>query len=289
MSYTLDQLLDETGINEITGEHLNKQASTSERQDLSKLAERCRRAVDATPDERVSSEQQALVEKTAAVAIIGKTLAEIRAIDDSPPDQVKTASTETPDAAVFIKAALDAGHTPEQISEFIEKNAIFGRLARRAKIHYQTGRVGRAVQKEQKAGRVVGKRDRQLQESIRRLESAPEAERAATLARLRANMGSENAYALVSAAGGKNWKGMEAFKELKKVQPKKPPGTPGAPSAPGGVGVNVGGRQVGLSSEQMQKIKKPALYLGGGALAHRAITGPKQESGGKGRPVIITG
>lgn len=290
MSYTLDQLLEHTGINDVSGARLTKKASAPERQDLSKLAERCRRAVDATPDERASSDRRALIEKTAAIEIIGRTLAEIRAIDP-PPDQVKTASSAGPDVATFIKVALDQGHSPEAIASFIEKHAILGKLWRRAKQWKATKGLQRATRRIEGAEKNVAQKTRTWKERVRELENVPEAERAATLSRMRVALGDEAAYKLVNSAGGKNWKEMGTFKELKKLQPKPTPGSPEAlaqAKQQSGIGLNVGDHQMGLSSQQLKKMKTPALYLGGGYLAHRAISGPKRDDRGGGGPVIVT-
>jgi len=291
MSYTLDQLLDETGINAITGEHLNKKASLIDPQDLSKLAERCRQAVNATPDERVSAEQELLIEKTAAVEIIGRTLAEIRSID-IPPEQVKTASEGGPDAtAEFIKAALDQGYRPEQVAEFIEKNAILGRLIRRGREFGATRSLRKAMKTTTRGEAGTLQAQRKFENLVRDMENVPTAQKANLLNRMRVEIGPQSTHAVISSAGGRNWKELGSFKSLQKEIPKAAPGTPEAIAATrGGVGVSIGGTQYGLSKEQLGKIKKPAMYAGAGVMAHRAIAGPKKnDSGGKGRPVIITG
>ena len=125
MGYTLDQLLDTTGLSNLSGRSLTKKASAEDGYKLSKLAERCRRAVDATPDEYVASNQRELAEKTAAVAIIGRTLAEIEEINGASPEVTKTASAQSgPSREQFINTALNAGHSPHEIAVFIEKTAI---------------------------------------------------------------------------------------------------------------------------------------------------------------------
>ena len=124
MGYTLEQLLDAAGMDQVTGPSLQKTAAQRP-PDLLKLAERCRSAADedppAPPADTVN--EQALVEKTAAVAIIRRTLAEIREIEGAPPEATKTASASGPDPAAFIKAALEEGHSPEDIARFLEGNA----------------------------------------------------------------------------------------------------------------------------------------------------------------------
>lgn len=123
--YSLDQLLEATGVDELAGTPFKKVASNEP--DLLKLAERCREAASveepaaeaAVSEELVDTRQ--LVEKTAAVEIIRRTIAEIREIEGTPPEAIKTASTQGPDQAAFIKAALEEGHTPEEIARFLEE------------------------------------------------------------------------------------------------------------------------------------------------------------------------
>jgi hypothetical protein len=125
MGYTLDQLLDAAGMDNVTGPPLQKTAANRP-PDLLKLAERCRSAAEESPPASPPGNtvnEQALVEKTAAVAIIRRTLAEIREIEGTPPEATKTASPRGTDPAAFIKAALEEGHSPEDIARFLEGNA----------------------------------------------------------------------------------------------------------------------------------------------------------------------
>ena len=122
MTFSLEQLLETTGVDELAGTPFTKRAA-EESIDFLKLAAECREAasteeVPQSQEDLISS--QDLVEKTAAVEIIRRTMAEIREIEGSPPETVKTASAG-PDKAAFIKAALDQGHSPEQIARFLEE------------------------------------------------------------------------------------------------------------------------------------------------------------------------
>lgn len=122
MAFTLDQLLEATGVDELAGTPFKKTAA-KQPTDLLKLAARCRLAADTEdvpppPADLINS--QHLVEKTAAVEIIRRTMAEIREITGTPPEHVKTASAGGPDKAAFIKAALAQGHSPEDIAKFLE-------------------------------------------------------------------------------------------------------------------------------------------------------------------------
>lgn len=118
---SLDNLLDATGISDLTGSQFMKTASAGNPGDFSKLAERCRQAADATPEDIKESNHQGLVEKTAAIVVIQKTLSEISAIEGAP--SVKTAAAVRVESgrAAFIKSAIEAGHDPEQIAKFLEK------------------------------------------------------------------------------------------------------------------------------------------------------------------------
>ena len=121
MGFTLDQLLETTGVDSLSGRDLKKIAAKKGSHDLLKLAERCRRAADAPVEERAEVDAHDLVEKTAAVQIIRRTISEIREIEGTPPGAEKTAAAQSPShQAVFIKAALEAGHDPESIARFLE-------------------------------------------------------------------------------------------------------------------------------------------------------------------------
>jgi hypothetical protein len=127
MTFSLEQLLEATGVDELAGTPFTKRAS-EESIDFLKLAAECREAAsveEVTPSQEELISSQDLVEKTAAVEIIRRTMAEIREIEGSPPETIKTASAG-PDKATFIKAALEQGHSPEQIARFLEETRSAG-------------------------------------------------------------------------------------------------------------------------------------------------------------------
>ena len=107
----LDQLLSLAGVRTPASTEQEKTAAPA---DFAKLAQRCRQAAQTT--DSVAAEQF-LAEKTAMVAVIGRTLAEIDAIAG---DEVleKVAGGVKPEA--FIKAALEAGHNPAHIASFMK-------------------------------------------------------------------------------------------------------------------------------------------------------------------------
>jgi len=127
MGFTLDELLNETGVNNLGARHTKTAAPA--KPDFSKLAARCRRAAEASPADQVAAGNATLAEKVASVEIIRRTMAEIAAIDGG---QTKTAAPAAPtvDTAAFIKVALEAGHSPEAIAEFLEKAAAPGGIRR---------------------------------------------------------------------------------------------------------------------------------------------------------------
>lgn len=117
MGFTLDQLLETTGVDSLSNRGVKKTAA-KQTPDLLKLAERCRQAAE-TQVEQPAVDERALIEKTAAVQIIRRTLAEIEQIESG---QEKTASATPPaQEAAFIKAALEAGHDSESIARFLEQ------------------------------------------------------------------------------------------------------------------------------------------------------------------------
>lgn len=286
MGYTLDELLAETGVDEISGRGLSKKASAPESQNLSKLAERCRRAVEATPEEHVAANSQELVEKTAAVAIISRTLAEISAIDDASPGEVKTASAvPAPDNAEFIKAALEAGHSPASIASFLEKQA-FGRIGRRVREFGAARKYKGALKADRLAAGKAQKSIREWEDVIRRHADAPASQKEALLSRVRRQMGDQEAMDLFSAMKGHTFKDLEGFKNLRKSVPAQAAGGP----TPLAASMSVGGKQVGLTEQQMKKMKKPALYAGAGFAGAKLLSDRNKEPKRSGRgPVIITG
>jgi hypothetical protein len=120
LGFTLDQLLETTGVDDLSGRGIKKVAAKQNTHDLLKLAERCRRAADTVVEEPPAIDERGLTEKTAAVQIIRRTLAEIQEIENG--GVVKIASSTPPSQqAVFIKAAIEAGHDPESIARFLEQ------------------------------------------------------------------------------------------------------------------------------------------------------------------------
>ena len=293
MSYTLDELLDTTGVSDLSGRSLTKKAGATDGFNLSKLAERCRRAVDATPQEHATANQRELVEKTAAVAIISRTLSEIREIEESSPGATKTAAQSSgPDQAEFVKAALEAGHQPQEIAEFLEKSAgqLTGRVgrwlsARKASKGYEAG------QKAAKGVEAAGAKNiAHWQHLVRQSKDLPAGQRAKLLARMQRTMGPERTSKVLGSMGNHSFKDLEQFKDMKKNLPKIISEGGGKGGKQYAASMNIGGSQVGITAAQADKAKKPLMYAGAGMLAHKALSKPKEKRRGGGRgPVIITG
>ena len=286
MGYTLDQLLDETGVTGLSGH--TKKASKSTQTDFSKLAERCRRAATATSEEQTNSTHQELVEKTAAIAVIGRTLAEIQEIEG--PGQEKTAAVPQPtfNVEAFINTALDAGHPPEKIAAFLEKNAGLGSWLG----EWKAGRgLAGAAKATAKATSKSEGAIREMQHIARQAEGMEHADRAALISRWRRKFGDADTHRAISAMDSKAFKSMPEFKDLERTLPKP---TGGAPGMPGGrpehaLGANIGGAHFGLSKEQLQKMKVPALAVGAGFLGHRALTSDDEKKSKHPGVVVVGG
>lgn len=120
MGFTLDQLLETTGVDSLSSRGMKKTAAKQGAPNLLKLAERCRQAADAVVDEPPAVDHRALIEKTAAVQIIRRTISEIEQIENGGQEKIASATPPAQQAA-FIKAALEAGHDPESIARFLEQ------------------------------------------------------------------------------------------------------------------------------------------------------------------------
>jgi len=145
MGYTLDQLLDHTGLNELTEPTMSKEAAPSDPSpcDLPKLAERCRNAASTHPsnEDRVRE----LTEKTASVAIIRHVLAEIDQITGGDTHEKTAEDVRT---AAFISKSLEAGHSPEDIAAFMQKNAASFRGAARILEKLRESKVVQSARKQ---------------------------------------------------------------------------------------------------------------------------------------------
>lgn len=275
MPLTLDQLLDETGVKDLAGRRHVKTASAP-KMDFAKLAERCRRAATATSEEQANSNNQDLVEKTAAIAVIGRTLAEIREIDGEPEPVEKVAAVTTPAFNVesFIKTALDKGHTPEDIAAFLEKNAIFGGIGRALHGARAGLRSGRAAAAGMKAEMLADKATRSWQGLARKYEQLSPAKKAHFVEKLRGKFNDKEVRQILSGASG--FHEMPAYKALA-AAPKAI--APAAGAAPAGA--------LGGVAELANKYKKPAALIGAGFGAHKLLSERKPKPRDDDHKVVV--
>jgi hypothetical protein len=123
MGPTLDDLLDATGLSEMRSSGMRKTAGEGSQDEdheyFLKLADRCERAATQAPI-RTEVDRE-LQEKTAAVAVIAKTLGEIEALSGGAGEKVAFEGTRE---ARFIAAALANGHRPEEIAAFLKQAAL---------------------------------------------------------------------------------------------------------------------------------------------------------------------
>lgn len=283
MGYTLDQLLDETGVTKLAGRSNTKAAP--EAPAFSKLAARCRKAAEVTSEEKTASDRNGLAEKTAQVEIIRHTMAEIDAILGDAPVQTKTAAPKQHPLQVeeFIKAALDAGHSAEAIATFLQKE---GGLLSSISGRVHELRAGHAVERARglarKAEGAGDKAFRMWEDRVRKAGDLGSKERDAVVSRMRVALGDENAAKLVH--------GHPAFKDLPSAKGLKRPAAEGghAPAQKGhAVGVTIGGAKVGVTPEQLGKLKAPAAALGAGYLGHKALTSSSNGDNKKKGVVVI--
>lgn len=285
MGYSLDQLLNETGVNNLGTRHTKTAAPA--KPDFSKLAARCRRAAEASPAEQAEAGHEALAEKVASVEIIRRTMAEIAAIDGG---QTKTAAAPAPgvDTAAFIKSALEAGHDPEAIAQFLEKAAAPGGIRRFLGEIGASLRSGRAASITSKATDVQAGALRSWKSAARSYEGLGDIDKMKFVEKLRKKYPDSTVHAILH--DNKGFSHLPAMKEIRQAAAPVARAAGGAGEAGGkALGLSVGGTNLGVTSDQLKKMKKPALYLGGGALAYRAINGKSEPEKKKSGVVIVNG
>lgn len=275
MGFTLDELLDATGINEMTGRQLEKKAAEVT---FSKLADRCRKALESSPDDSEKSVSNELVEKTAAIEIIRRTLAEIREIEGSPPETEKTAEAGV-DRAAFIKAAMDAGHSPEQIAAFLEKNAFLARAGRALRGMHADRLYQRGKKLEGRAGAAMGSSQKHWTDVLRQSQGLSDKDKSAVLRKIQRSVSDDDAKALLTAA---DVKGFNHLPEYRRLFPR---GAAEKPLA----SFSAGGKKFDVSSEGAKRVLKPAAMVGAGAVGMRALSGGgKSEDGSSKRRGNVT-
>jgi hypothetical protein len=279
MTLTLDQLLEVTGVGAMSGKNLTKTAAVTQSPDLSKLAERCRRAAEATPDETSEAQARVLIEKTAEVEIISRTINEIRAIEGKPVE--KTAAPVEDKRAQFIKMALDEGYEPHEVAEFLEKlGGIGSSLGQMWSVRKATRLGEKAMGQISKGERIAVKSTGEWAALFRRAQDGSKAQKEALVSKLRKTYGDKNAAKLL---GGLELKGFKHTDEWHSLFPKGRP-IPGAKPA---LAANIGGKEYGVTGEQLSRAAKPAAMIGAGAVGYKVMSGKKDGGGGSRRGVTI--
>lgn len=197
MTPTLDDLLDASGISALGETKIAGEASTGDEADsFLKLAERCERAAGAAaPNDRAAE----LAEKTAATAVIARTLAEIDALDGKNPGE-KTAADDAGRTA-FIERALAHGHTPDAIARFLKEAGAMSRAA-----HGLLGRGGLGVGKAlaRAGGGVAEKGEHHLGAALRGVAEDLTPDKAGRYVdSLRARYGDDRVRKLIERSGAK--------------------------------------------------------------------------------------
>jgi hypothetical protein len=126
MGVTLDELLENSGINLMNDDATEKVASVKDAQiDEIELVNALRKYASDENDHGEIRQEAAreLSEKTAEIMVIAQTISEINKLASISVDE-----KETQKIASFIKVALDKGHSEEEIAEFLEKSG--GRISR---------------------------------------------------------------------------------------------------------------------------------------------------------------
>jgi len=142
MGVTLDELLENSGINLMKDDATEKVASEKDAQvDEAELVNALRKYASDEDDHGEIRHEAAreLAEKTAEIMVIAQTISEINKLASLSVDE-----EETQKVASFIKVALDKGHNETEIAEFLEKSG--------------SSRIGRALGSvAQGARRIVGR------------------------------------------------------------------------------------------------------------------------------------
>jgi len=261
MGMTLDELLDATGINDLAG-HEKKASAGPTRPDFLKLAERCRRAAEAIP---APSPNRDLVEKTAEIAVISRTLSEIDEIVGD--GATKTANQDSPDKiAAFINCALGEGYSSESIAEFCKMANIFQGSKAALLTLIEGARSSHGVQKAEdlirSAGRVGAAGKRRGEAILRRAATEWTPQQQENLIRtLRAKQGDKRTAMMLRDSGASLWHTREGRALRPIVQP------------PTIAELAAGGKKIGLTPAQLRKAVPIAGGVAAGAALPRVIGG----------------
>src|SRR5579859_2499020 len=259
MGHTLDELLDVSGLAELRSNGLDKTAAAEpageEHDHFLKLAERCERAAAQAPAPAPpSAAEQALQEKTAAIAVIASTLAEVEAITGGGGGEKVAA--DGGQAAAFIERALASGHDPEAIAAFIKEAGFFNRTMHSL---LGRGRVGAGEALKGLGGGMSEKGVRHFGVALRdAAQNLSPASANRYIERLRAAYGDKNVRHLVEQSGAR----LNHVASVRDLLPK-------APSAEGKnlLSIGIGSKQHGITADQLKSVGKPAAAAAGGLAA----------------------
>lgn len=255
---TLDQLMTSTGVSALAG---RDQEKTAEPASFAKLAERCRQAAQVSNE---GSEERRLIEKTAQIAIISRTLAEIEAIAGESLEK----SASDVDVAGFINASLAAGHRPDQIAAFLKEAGWVGRAISNLRGRWAARGVEKATAT---AGKKVKARNFHIGEELRdSVRNHSPAKRDKLLRELRSRHG-DAVVSNIIQKGGDDLAGLNT----------------GPIQAARGSASDLTLGTIGSKAKAIAK--HPAAMIGGGAVAGGAIASQhdNKNSGGKGGVVVF--
>lgn len=267
MGMTLDQLLEATGIDEMAGLGLKKVAAEkSPAVDFLKLAQRCREAATEVPVAVGDDAERDLISKTAAVAVISRTLHEI---DEICGVSEKTAAAVSVDPIAFAQEALSKGHSPEDIAVFMKQANLFSNwgesLASMWHRNRGTAAITKGVRLKVPAQAFVDKGQHRWEQVLRDAGTSRNRDHQRTVvADLRRQFGDADGAALLSSSGaGASLKGVDGIKEMLAAAAAAEAKLHGPKHA---LSFKIGDTTIGLTQKQLNTYGKPAALVAGGAV-----------------------
>jgi len=254
------------------------------------LVDRLRKAAgvdDLAHDELREGAARELAEKTAEIAVIALTLAEV---DQAAAGGEKTASVAEPTpeqrkTAVFIKMALEQGHSPEEIAGFLyEKEAGIGNLFARGGIAARRA-VGKPLSMMTGSmGETIGRREASILRNVHA--KGDPGKMGQAIERLRKIYSPDSALRYVKDAGlDTALKEHPSFKDLVSAATRAAGPKAGAEKLPF-MGATIGGKAYGVSKETAKKLQLPAAGVAGLAVGKTMLGGDSEKRRGGG-PIII--
>ena len=265
MGHDLDSLLDSTGLGEMAGTKYEKTAAEEEGEpyDFQKLAQQCRDAATEPAAHREARGRE-LVEKTAAVTVIAKTIDEINSIIGDPVEKIAS----DPDTVRFVNEALDRGFQPEKIASFIKEAGPVGRwvggkaraaiASLRARSGQRLTSEGRLLENRAKAGYRRELRDVARTDNLNKQRDVVE--------KLKQKFGPREAGKIIDSSGAQ----------------LKVPGAAALRNKAEAASATIGGKKLSISRSAAGK----AAPVAAGAAGAYALTRNKKDKGKNGVTVI---